>query len=56
MTYDIVIYEAKDGWRWRLVAENGKIVADGAEAYDSKSNAHRAVGAVVTATWKLPEQ
>jgi len=36
------IYEATDGWRWRLVAANGEIVAIG-EAYASKWNAKRAV-------------
>lgn len=30
-------------WYWRLVAGNGKIVADGSEGYASKSNARRAV-------------
>lgn len=27
------VYEAKDGWRWRLIATNGKIVADSGEAF-----------------------
>lgn len=29
-------------WRWRLVADNGRIMADSAEGYDSIGNAHRA--------------
>lgn len=29
-------------WRWRLVANNGKIIADSAEGYASKSNVMRA--------------
>lgn len=29
-------------WFWRLKAPNGKVVADGAEAYTSESNAKRA--------------
>lgn len=36
------VYKAGDGWRWRLVAKNRKIVADSAEAYASKKNAYRA--------------
>lgn len=40
------IYPSKDGFRWRLVAKNGKIVADSGEAYVSKGNAHRAVKVV----------
>lgn len=27
------VYEAEDGWRWRLFAANGKIVADSGEAF-----------------------
>lgn len=27
------IYRAEDGWRWRIVARNGRIVADSAESY-----------------------
>lgn len=34
------LYEDKaGGWRWRLRAGNGKIVADGAEAYSSRKKA-----------------
>ena len=29
----MVVYFAKDGWRWRLTAANGKIIADSGEAY-----------------------
>lgn len=35
------IYKAKDGWRWRLKARNGKIVADSGEAYTRKTAAER---------------
>jgi uncharacterized protein YegP (UPF0339 family) len=34
-------------WYWRLKAKNGEIVADGSEAYYSKSNAKRAAKSVV---------
>jgi uncharacterized protein YegP (UPF0339 family) len=37
------IYQAPDGWRWRLKAANGRIIADGGEAYSSRSGAVRAV-------------
>ena len=30
------VYWAKDGWRWRLKARNGRIVADSGEAYTSR--------------------
>lgn len=42
------IYQDKGGdWRWRLRARNGRIVADSAEGYASKRNAHRAVATTV---------
>jgi uncharacterized protein YegP (UPF0339 family) len=38
------IYQDNKGkWRWRLLARNKKIVADGAEGYSSKANVVRAV-------------
>lgn len=36
----IVLYKARDGWRWRLLAKNGKIIAASSEAFVSKRNAH----------------
>lgn len=43
MTHTIQIYKGKKGgWYIRIVARNGKIVADGGEAYASKGNAIRA--------------
>jgi uncharacterized protein YegP (UPF0339 family) len=40
------IYNAKDGWRWRLKSLNGRTIADSAEAYTSVSNAKRAAKTV----------
>lgn len=38
------VYEDSAGqWRWRMVAGNGRIVADSGEGYDSKSSVKRAV-------------
>lgn len=42
-----VVYQAKDGWRWRLSAANGRIIADSAEAYTRKRDAVRALDIVV---------
>jgi len=39
------IYEAKDGWRFRLKAGNGEVVATG-EAYSSRSAAVKGTEAV----------
>lgn len=35
-------YEAKDGWRWKLVGANGKIVSSSNEVFLNKFNAQRA--------------
>jgi uncharacterized protein YegP (UPF0339 family) len=42
-----VYQDAAGGWRWRLVAGNGRIVADSAEAYTRKGDATRALETVV---------
>lgn len=46
------IYQARDGWRWRLRAANGRIVAESGEAYTRKAGAikaaNRLIGAVIT--------
>lgn len=33
------VYEAEDGWRWQLRAQNGNIIADSGQAYVSQRNA-----------------
>ena len=33
------VYQAKDGWRWRLKAQNGNIISDSGQAYANKRNA-----------------
>ena len=35
-TGKIRLYKAKDGWRWRAVAGNGRIVAESGEAYNGR--------------------
>ena len=43
----IVMWESKDGWRWRLVSRsNGKILAS-SEAYKSKRNCDNTVNKLV---------
>lgn len=44
----IRIYKDRSGeWRWRMVARNGRVVADSAEGYKTKRGAVRAVWNVV---------
>lgn len=45
------IYQATDGWRWRLQSANGRTLASG-EAFSSKRAAQRAVWAVITTALK----
>lgn len=33
------VYMADDGWRWRLKASNGRIIAESGEAYTNRSKA-----------------
>ena len=40
------VYQAKDGWRWRLLAGNNKVIASG-EAHTRERDAWRAAGNVV---------
>lgn len=42
-------YRAKDGWRWRLLARNGRIIAESGEAYTRKRDALRALDTVYLA-------
>lgn len=38
-TDTVEVYKAKDGWRWRYRASNGRIMADGSEGYENKDDA-----------------
>ena len=37
--YVFDVYRARDGWRWRLFARNGRVVAGSSLAYDRKAAA-----------------
>jgi uncharacterized protein len=44
MSWTFEIYsDAAGNYRWRLLASNGKVVADSAESYASAARARRAV-------------
>lgn len=45
MAAKFVVYEAKDGWRVRLKAGNGEVVATG-EAYSTKDGAVKGCEAI----------
>lgn len=44
----IRVYLAADGWRWRQVSANGKIVADSGQPYQYRNQARRAARAAAT--------
>lgn len=52
-THVLRVYETGDGWRWRLVAMNGRIVADSGEAYKRKRNAVQAAQSLAAAVIRL---
>lgn len=35
----VVIYPAADGYRWRYVAQNGQVLADGGQGYSRRGDA-----------------
>ena len=39
------VYQSRDGWRWRLLAGNGRIIATG-EAHTRRRDAERATSTV----------
>jgi len=48
--YRIQIYNARDGWRWRMLAPNNRIVAESGEAYTRKASASRAASRLIIGT------
>lgn len=42
------VYEARDGWRWRLKAQNGNVIADSGQRYATRRNAIKAARMVAT--------
>lgn len=43
--YTILYYQSihDDLWYWKLLSKNGRIIADGAEGYNTKSSIVRAI-------------
>jgi hypothetical protein len=44
--YVFDVYRAKDGWRWRLFARNGRVIAESGEAYKRKAGAIKGCEAI----------
>lgn len=42
----IHVWKSKDGWRWRLINSNGRIMAESGEGYTRAYDAERAWGKV----------
>lgn len=43
MTRLVIYQDAAQEYRWRLVAHNGRIIADSGESYTTRGNVRRAV-------------
>ena len=50
------IYEASDGWRWRVTARNGEIVAASSEAFTRRHGAKRNLWVVIKALINLADE
>jgi uncharacterized protein YegP (UPF0339 family) len=50
------IYEADDGWRWRVTARNGEIVAASSEAFTRKHGAKRNLWTTINALCDLMDE
>lgn len=48
-TPQLQFHKAKDGWRWRLRARNGRIVAESGEAYSNRRKLRRGLNTTLTA-------
>ena len=48
------VYQARDGWRWRLTAANGRIIATG-EAHTRERDAWRALRTVADTAQRAEE-
>jgi uncharacterized protein YegP (UPF0339 family) len=52
--YKLKVYRDASGlWRWRLQAQNNRVVADSAESYVSRSNCVRAATKLASADIQL---
>jgi len=55
-TMKLEIYEAADGWRWRVTARNGEIVAASSEAFARKYGAKRNLRTTIRALFALADE
>ena len=50
---DVQIKEFKDGWAWRLIHENGNLIAEPGQRYSSKKEANRMWKKVSFLFWQI---
>jgi uncharacterized protein YegP (UPF0339 family) len=48
----LIVYQSRDGWRWRVRGNNNRILADGAESYTRRRDAVKAALRVSDGLWK----
>jgi len=49
------IYKGKDGFRWRLLSSNGRILADSGESYKRKAGLYKALKSITTRSFQVKE-
>lgn len=54
MTLCVYRGKGRQPWRWRLIAKNGKIVADSAEGYSTRAGVWKAVQRLQTSLNSRP--
>lgn len=53
----IVLYkDHREEWRWKMVADNNKILANSGEGYSTKAGAKRAIKRIRTAKFLIEER
>jgi hypothetical protein len=54
MTF-VLYRDLKRQWRWRLVARNGRILADSAEGYNRRQDCLRIIDKIAIGTFHITE-
>lgn len=47
----LIIWKAKDGWRWHVKARNGKIIAESGESYKRRATMLNTIQKLASCLW-----
>lgn len=48
------VYKSKNGWRWRVVASNGNVLANSGQGYSRRFDCVKALETVLSEAWRFP--